>query len=96
MKIVDIQIERMKRYLKDKNVSIILTDKAKVFLAEIGYDQVYGARPLKRAIQKEILTPLATKLLDGSFKSGDIIEVYMEVDRPVFRSKIGAEQTMQA
>lgn len=96
MKIVDIQIDRMKRYLKDKNVSIILTDKAKSFLAEIGYDQVYGARPLKRAIQKEILTPLATKLLDGSFKSGDVIEVDMEVDRPVFRSKIGAEQTMQA
>ncbi len=96
MKIVDIQIERMKRYLKDKNVSIILTDKAKAFLAEIGYDQLYGARPLKRAIQKEILTPLATKLLDGSFKSGDVIEVDMEVDRPVFRSKTGAEQTMQA
>ena len=96
IKIVDIQIDRMKRYLKDKNVSIVLTDKAKAFLAEIGYDQVYGARPLKRAIQKEILTPLATKLLDGSFKSGDVIEVDMEVDRPVFRSKIGAEQTMQA
>ena len=51
MMIVDIQIERMKRYLKDKNVNIILTDKAKAFLAESGYDQVYGARPLKRVIQ---------------------------------------------
>ena len=96
MMIVDIQIERMKRYLKDKNVNIILTDKAKAFLAESGYDQVYGARPLKRAIQKEILTPLATKLLDRSFKEGDVIEVDMEGDNPVFRSKIGAEQTMQA
>ncbi|MBI5098931.1 MAG: ATP-dependent chaperone ClpB [Nitrospirae bacterium] len=96
MMIVDIQIERMKRYLKDKNVNIILTDKTKAFLAEIGYDQVYGARPLKRAIQKEILTPLATKLLDRSFKEGDVIEVDMERDNPVFRSKIGAEQTMQA
>jgi ATP-dependent Clp protease ATP-binding subunit ClpB len=96
MKIVDIQIDRMKRYLTDKNVSIVLTDKAKAFLAEVGYDQVYGARPLKRAIQKEILTPLATKLLDGSFKSGDVIEVDMEMDRPVFRSKIGAEQTLKA
>jgi ATP-dependent Clp protease ATP-binding subunit ClpB len=96
MKIVDIQIERMKRYLRDKNVSIILTDKAKAFLAEIGYDQVYGARPLKRAIQKEILTPLATKLLDRSFKEGDVIEVDMEGDKPVFRNKVGAEQHMQA
>jgi ATP-dependent Clp protease ATP-binding subunit ClpB len=96
MKIVDIQIERMKRYLRDKNVNIILTDRAKAFLAEIGYDQVYGARPLKRAIQREILTPLATKLLDGSFKSGDVIEVDMEEDKAVFRTKLGAEQTMQA
>ena len=96
MRIVDIQIDRMKRYLTDKNVSVVLTDKAKAFLAEIGYDQVYGARPLKRAIQKEILTPLATKLLEGTFKSGDVIEVDMEMDRPVFRSKIGAEQTLQA
>jgi len=96
MKIVDIQINRMKRYLTDKNVSIVLTDKAKAFLAEIGFDQVYGARPLKRAIQKEILTPLATKLLEGSFKSGDVIEVDMGTDRPVFRSKAGAEQTIQA
>jgi len=96
MMIVDIQIERMKRYLRDKNVNIILTDRAKAFLAEIGYDQVYGARPLKRAIQKEILTPLATKLLDGSFKSGDVIEVDMEADKAVFRTKTGTEQTMQA
>jgi len=96
MMIVDIQIERMKRYLKDKNVNIILTDKAKAFLAESGYDQVYGARPLKRVIQREILTPLATKLLDRSFKEGDVIEVGMEEDKPVFRSKTGTEQPIQA
>ncbi len=96
MMIVDIQIERMKRYLKDKNVNIILTAKAKAFLAESGYDQVYGARPLKRVIQREILTPLATKLLDRSFKEGDVIEVDMEEDKPVFRSKIGTEQPIQA
>lgn len=92
MKIVDIQIHRMKRYLKDKNINIILTDEAKDFLAEIGYDQVYGARPLKRAIQKEILTPLATKLLDGTFKEGDVVEVDMEGGKTVFRGKVAAEQ----
>jgi ATP-dependent Clp protease ATP-binding subunit ClpB len=91
MKIVSIQIDRMKKYLKDKNINIVLTDKAKAFLAEIGYDQLYGARPLKRAIQKEILTPLATKLLDGTFRTGDVVEVDMEGDKPVFRSKVGAE-----
>jgi ATP-dependent Clp protease ATP-binding subunit ClpB len=85
MRIVEIQIERMKRYLKDRKINLVLTDRAKAYLAEIGYDQVYGARPLKRAIQKEILNPLATKLLDGTFKEGDVIEVDIEEDRPVFR-----------
>jgi len=87
MKIVDIQLDRMKRYLKDKHVDLLLKDKTKAYLAEIGYDQVYGARPLKRAIQKEILNPLATKLLDGTFKEGDAIEVDMEGDKLIFRSK---------
>jgi ATP-dependent Clp protease ATP-binding subunit ClpB len=95
MKIVDIQIDRMKRYLKDRNLNIVLTENAKAFLAEIGYDQVYGARPLKRAIQKEILTPLATKLLEGRFKEGADIEVDMEGGKPVFRNKVRTEQTME-
>ena len=86
MKIVDIQLERMKHYLKDKNVNLVLTDKTKAYLAEIGYDQIYGARPLKRAIQKEILNPLASKLLDGTFKAGDVIEVDMEGDKLIFRN----------
>ncbi|MBI4848918.1 MAG: ATP-dependent chaperone ClpB [Nitrospirae bacterium] len=91
MNIVDIQIERMKKYLRDKNVNIVLTGKAKAYLAEIGYDQVYGARPLKRAIQKEVLTPLATKLLDGTFKEGNVVEVDMEGDTLVFGRIVEAE-----
>ncbi len=87
MKIVDIQLNRMKKYLKDKHIDIELTNEAKGYLAEIGFDPLYGARPLKRAIQKEILTPLATKLLEGTFKEGDIIEVDMERDKLIFRSK---------
>jgi ATP-dependent Clp protease ATP-binding subunit ClpB len=94
MKIVEIQIERMKRYLKDKNVNIVLTERAKAYLAEIGYDQIYGARPLKRAIQKEVLTPLASKLLDGTFRAGDVVEVDMEGGKMVFRSKAEVEQTI--
>ncbi len=87
MKIVDIQIGRMKGYLKDRHVDLELTEKTKAFLAETGYDPLYGARPLKRAIQKEILNPLATKLLEGVFKTGDVIEVDMEGDSLVFRKK---------
>jgi len=88
MKIVDIQLERMKKYLKDKYVEFELTDSAKVYLAEIGYDPAYGARPLKRTIQKEILNPLATKLLDGTFKQGDVIEVDMEKGQIMFRKAV--------
>ncbi|MBI5741131.1 MAG: ATP-dependent chaperone ClpB [Nitrospirae bacterium] len=91
MNIVDIQIRRMKRYLKEKNINIVLTDRAKAYLAEIGFDQVYGARPLKRAIQKEVLTPLATKLLDGTFRAGDVVEVDMEGNEMVFMRRVEAE-----
>ncbi|HBH61835.1 MAG TPA: type VI secretion system ATPase TssH, partial [Nitrospiraceae bacterium] len=87
IRIVDIQIDRMKKYLKDKNVDLVLTDRTKAFLAEIGYDSLYGARPLKRAIQKEILNPLATRLLDGTFKSGDVIEVDTTDGNVIFSSK---------
>jgi ATP-dependent Clp protease ATP-binding subunit ClpB len=87
IKIVDIQIKRMKHYLKDKRIDLILTDQTKAYLAEIGYDPVYGARPLKRAIQKEVLNPLATKLLEGAFTEGDVIEVDIEGNTPAFRKK---------
>lgn len=87
MKIVDIQISRMKRYLKDRQVDLELTDSTKAFLAEIGYDTLYGARPLKRAIQKEILNPLASKLLDGTFKPGDIIVADRDGDSTIFKKK---------
>lgn len=90
VRIVDIQIDRMKKYLKDRHVDIVLTDRTKAFLAEIGYDALYGARPLKRAIQKEILNPLATSLLGGAFKPGDVIEVDMEEGKVIFSRK-GAE-----
>jgi len=83
--IVGIQLDRMKLYLKDKNIDVVLTDGARTYLAEVGYDNVYGARPLKRAIQKEILTPLASKLLDRTFGEGDVIEVDVKGDKVVFK-----------
>jgi ATP-dependent Clp protease ATP-binding subunit ClpB len=90
VKIVDIQLNRMKKYLQDRHVDIVLTDGAKEHLAEIGYDSLYGARPLKRSIQREILNPLATKLLEGAFLSGDTIEVGIENGVLTFGRK-GAE-----
>ncbi len=89
--IVEIQVNRMKKYLKDKGVDIVLTDAAKGRLGEIGYDPVYGARPLKRAIQREVLNPLAVKLLDRTFGEGDVVEVDADGDRLTFRKRVEAE-----
>jgi ATP-dependent Clp protease ATP-binding subunit ClpB len=89
--IVDIQVSRMKGYLREKGIDLVLTDAAKERLGEIGYDPVYGARPLKRAIQREILNPLAVKLLDGTFREGDVIEVDFEDSQPMFRKRAEAE-----
>ncbi|MGD1075056.1 MAG: AAA family ATPase, partial [Thermodesulfovibrionales bacterium] len=90
-RIVDIQVERMKKYLREKGIDIVLTDAAKGWFAEMGYDPVYGARPLKRALQKEILNPLAIKLLDGTFKQGDIVEVDSSDKTLSFRKLAAAE-----
>ncbi len=92
-KIVDIQVERMKKYLKDRKINIILAEETKEFLADIGYDPVYGARPLKRAIQKEILNRLAKRLLDGEFTDGDTVEVTYESGELVF-TRVIAEKAV--
>lgn len=84
-KIVDIQIGRMKRYFEDKHIELVLTDKTREYLAETGYDVVYGARPLKRAIQKEILNPLAKKLLDGTFTQGDVIKADIDGGKVILK-----------
>jgi len=89
--IVKIQVSRMKRYIKEKNIDIKLTDNAGEYLSEIGFDPVYGARPLRRALQREILNPLALKILDGTFKEGDMVEVDFEDNKIIFRKEMVAE-----
>ncbi len=88
--IVEIQVNRMKRYIREKNVDIKLTDRAKEYFAEIGFDPIYGARPLKRALQREILNPLAMKILDRTFQEGDIVEVDFEDEKLVFQKEATA------
>lgn len=73
--IVDIQVRGMTALLAERGIGITLTDAAKAYLAREGYDPAYGARPLKRLIQKEIQDVLAMKLLKGEFKEGQTIEV---------------------
>ncbi len=86
--IVEIQLQHLQKLLADRKMEIELTDTAKTFLAKHGYDPVYGARPLKRAIQKYIQDPLALKILEGEFKEGDhILADAGEVGAVVFRKK---------
>jgi ATP-dependent Clp protease ATP-binding subunit ClpB len=72
-KIVDLQLDRLRKLLSEKRLEIELDQSAREFLAAKGYDPVYGARPLKRAIQKYLQDPLALKLLSGEFAPGDTI-----------------------
>jgi len=74
-KIVEIQLELLRKRLEDKKIRITLTEEAKELLAERGFDPTYGARPLKRVIQRDIQNPLAMKILSGEVREGDSIEV---------------------
>ena len=73
--IVDIQLEGLTARLAERDITLDLTDRARDYLAEAGYDPAYGARPLKRLIQRAIENPLALKLLDGTFRDGDKVRV---------------------
>jgi ATP-dependent Clp protease ATP-binding subunit ClpB len=72
-KIVDIQLESLRRHLADRKITLELTPAAREALFKEGYDPAFGARPLKRAIQKLLEDPLALKILEGGIQSGDHI-----------------------
>ncbi|MCX8106605.1 MAG: ATP-dependent chaperone ClpB [Ignavibacterium album] len=74
-KIVDIQLERVQKQLSEREITIVVSDDAKDWLAQTGYDVTFGARPLKRVIQKYLVNPLAQELLAGKFENGDTIKV---------------------
>jgi ATP-dependent Clp protease ATP-binding subunit ClpB len=84
--IVDIQIDLLRRRLADRKLSVTLTPAARDHLAVKGYDPAFGARPLKRLIQREVQDALALKLLSGDIKEGDRIEVDAAGDGLEFRT----------
>ncbi len=93
VKIVEIQLGRMKKHIKERDIDLRLTERAKEYFAEIGFDPVYGARPLKRILQKMILNELARKILDGTFQEGDTVEVDISGEKIVFSKLVPAEVT---
>ncbi len=88
--IIKIQLERLKKRLHERNISLCLTEKAIEFLAEVGYDPVYGARPLKRAIQKELETELARAILSGEIQEGQEVTANVSNGK-IFFEKITAD-----
>jgi ATP-dependent Clp protease ATP-binding subunit ClpB len=83
-KIVEIQLKRLVRRLENQKIRLELSDAAKAFVASHGYDPVYGARPLKRAIQKYILDPLSLEILEGKIREGQTITVDVEGETLTF------------
>ena len=73
--IVEIQVGRVQKLLKDRKIEIVLTDAAKRWLGRVGYDPIYGARPLKRAVQRYLQDPLAEKLLGGEIPDGSTVQI---------------------
>jgi ATP-dependent Clp protease ATP-binding subunit ClpB len=88
--IVDIQVRHLKKLVADRHMDIDLTDAAKALLADEGYDPAYGARPLKRVIQRQVQDPLALRLLQGEFRDGDRIVVDALDGRLIFERESGA------
>ncbi|HET9062493.1 MAG TPA: AAA family ATPase, partial [Candidatus Binatia bacterium] len=81
-RIVDIQIARVAQRLESRQIQLILTDAARDHLAQVGYDPTYGARPLKRAIQRELETELARKIVSGEIRDGMTVTVDVPSDKP--------------
>jgi ATP-dependent Clp protease ATP-binding subunit ClpB len=88
--IVDIQLRGLARRLAERKMTVEFTEAAKDLLIEEGYDPVYGARPLKRTIQRRVLDPLALKVLEGEFKEGDHILVDARDGQIVFERAVMA------
>jgi ATP-dependent Clp protease ATP-binding subunit ClpB len=94
--IVQIQLERLEALLADRKITLALDQEAIEWLANKGYDPAYGARPLKRVIQKELQDPLAEKILMGDVLDGATVKVTAGSDRLVFRASTPKEAESKA
>ncbi|MEA2174170.1 MAG: ATP-dependent Clp protease ATP-binding subunit ClpB [Blastocatellia bacterium] len=88
--IIDVQLERLRAMLAERDIKLVLDDSARQLLAREGYDPMYGARPLKRAIQTLIQNPLAVKLLRGEIATGQTVNLSADGDRMKFTTDIAA------
>jgi len=89
--IVELQLERLRARLGERGIELELTETAKEAVAEAGWDPTYGARPLKRALQRLVENPLAMRLLEGDFADGDRVRVDAQNGELVFEKAQAAE-----
>ncbi len=89
LEIVDIQLRRLRQRLAERRITLVLSDAAKRHIVKVGYDPAYGARPLKRTIQKELETPLGRKILAGEINEGDTVDVGFDENRGELTFAIG-------
>ena len=81
MTIVDLQLQRLRQRLAERHITLVLSDAAKRHIVKVGYDPHYGARPLKRTIQKELETPIGRKILAGEIDDGETVDVGFDENR---------------
>jgi ATP-dependent Clp protease ATP-binding subunit ClpC len=94
--ILDLEISKVIHRLKTRNIILQLDDKAKDFLVNKGYDPMYGARPMRRAVERSLEDPLAEEILKGAFHEGEPIIVSVENDHLVFSQKAAAEGALSS
>ncbi len=91
--IVDLMVRDLQERLAERKLAIEITEKAKSWLAREGYDPVFGARPLRRVIERYVENPLSTKLLGGEFKEGDTVKVDLGDEGLTFVARTPAKAT---
>jgi ATP-dependent Clp protease ATP-binding subunit ClpB len=94
--IVEIQLKRLRQNLAQRKMTLEITERARALIADKGYDPVYGARPLKRTIQRLIQDPLAVKILEGEFKEGDSVKIDAQRDELIFTRGTAAASAQEA
>jgi ATP-dependent Clp protease ATP-binding subunit ClpB len=94
--IVDIQVRNLLKRLEDRKIHVELRERTKEFLVADGYDAMYGARPLKRTIQRRVLDPLALRVLEGDFREGDRVIVDVGDNGLVFEKAGSAERSTRS
>ena len=94
-RIVEIQLEGLRRRLAERRIELVVAEAARIWLARIGYDPVYGARPLKRAIQREVETPVARLIVAGTVRDGDTVRVDVAGNALRVEAVAGAQRTAE-